>query len=75
MRKVALFATIVLFAGTGSVLAIPGAPGSAGPILTTSDSVHQVAQSKDKKAKKAKKKNSKPSGGMNMEGMPPGHKM
>ncbi|MEW6449157.1 MAG: hypothetical protein AB1490_00790 [Pseudomonadota bacterium] len=74
MRKIALFATFLLLAGTGSALAIPGAPASA-PILTASDSVQQVAQSKDKKAKKTKKKNTKSGGGMNMEGMPPGHKM
>ena len=53
---------------------MPDGIGPAGQVLTASEGpVMLVAYHKVKKAKK--KKRSKSDGGMNMPGMPPGHKM
>ncbi|WP_262032434.1 PIN domain-containing protein [Microvirga sp. Mcv34] len=75
MRKTALLATALVFAATNLALALPApiAAGQAG--IAASDGLLTPVRD-NKKAKKAKtKKSSKSGGGMNMQGMPPGHKM
>ena len=75
MRNLAILATALVLAGSTFASAGPAQIGTAGQLSTTSgNSVTLVAQDKSKKAKKSKK-GSKPSGGINMPGMPPGHKM
>jgi len=73
MRKAAYLATTLIFTGTSLAYAMPDGIGPAAQVLTASEGpVMLVAQHK---VKKAKKKSSKSGGGMNMPGMPPGHKM
>lgn len=75
MRKATLLATALVFAGANLAYAVP-APLGAGPGLSGSDgSVTLVRDTKAKKSKKAKKSSKSGGGGMNMPGMPPGHKM
>lgn len=81
MRKTALFTTAFIFAGANLAIALPAAPVGAtrhGLSAGTDSKVLLVRNDKkSKKAKKSSKKSSKKSGGggMNMQNMPPGHKM
>ena len=72
MLKVALLATALAFAGTNLAVALPGPAAAVGVAAASGDVLTPVREKK--KAKKAKKA-SKSGGGMNMQGMPPGHKM
>lgn len=79
MHKAAVLATALIFGGSSLAFAMPASVGAAGRFFTGPESsVTLVAKNKaqaQKKAKKPRKKGSKSGGGMNMKGMPPGHKM
>ncbi|PZR87675.1 MAG: hypothetical protein DI537_25685 [Stutzerimonas stutzeri] len=73
MRKATLLATALLFAGAQLAVAMPASFGAGQSLTQSSDGMVTLVAS-DKKGKKAKK-SSKSGGGMNMQNMPPGHKM
>ncbi len=73
MHKVAFLATALVFAGANLAFALPAPTGLAG--LSASDSSVTLVRDTKKKSKKAKKSSKSGGGGMNMQGMPPGHKM
>lgn len=78
MRKTVLLATALMFTGANLAFALPAAPvGTAGQGLSALSDGEITLVTDNKKAKKAKKssKKSDGGGGMNMKGMPPGHKM
>lgn len=70
MRKVALLASIISFAGTSLAIALP--VSAAGPDF--SDGANSGVTLISKKSKKSKKA-SKSGSGMNMQNMPSSHKM
>lgn len=73
MRTTAVLATALLFAGSNLALALPAPISGTSQGISSDDSIMLVRESK--KAKKAKKSSKSGGGGMNMKGMPPGHKM
>jgi hypothetical protein len=78
MRKAMVLATALMFSGSSLASALPTSVGTPGQVLAASESpLALVAQKKAKKAMKTKKtkKSSKSGDRMNMQGMPPGHKM
>jgi hypothetical protein len=77
MRKLALLTTALIFTGTNLALALPAAPlGATGQGLSSGLDSEILLVRNDKKSKKVKKSSKKSSGGgMNMQNMPPGHKM
>ncbi|MBX9933560.1 MAG: hypothetical protein K2Y56_18900 [Methylobacterium sp.] len=74
MRKATLLATALIFAGAQFAVAMPASLGAGQSLTQSSDGMVTLVASDKKKGKKAKK-SSKSSGGMNMQNMPPGHKM
>lgn len=75
MRKATLLATALLFAGSNLALALPAPIGAMSQGISSDSSIMLVREAKKAKAKKAKKSSKSGGGGMNMQGMPPGHKM
>jgi hypothetical protein len=73
MRKSALLATALIFAGANLAFAFP-VPTNSGQGISSSDGSITLVRD-TKKSKKAKKSSTSGGGGMNMQGMPPGHKM
>lgn len=73
MHRATILATALVFAGANLAFALPVSTGAGQGLSASDGSVTLVRNTK--KSKKAKKSSNSGGGGMDMQGMPPGHKM
>lgn len=75
MRKTLLLATALTFASVNLTVARPALVGAPGQSLTERSASLVTPVATDKKKAKTARKSSKSGGNMNMQTMPPGHRM